>query len=100
MDCWGLGAGCCLVLPLHSTLLGALIPQAYGREGREEGDGRCRRRKRKGRKREEGEGGQLGTVTVVLLNGGQDQMCSSYTCQSHYKLSDRLTGHNAHWLLE
>ena len=32
MDCWGLGAGCCLALLLHSTLLGALIPQAYERE--------------------------------------------------------------------
>ena len=70
-----------------------------GREGKREmgdvggGKGRGGRERR-------GEGGQLGTVTVVLLNGGQDQMCSSYTCQSHYKLSDRLTGHNAHWLLE
>ena len=32
MDCWGLEAGCCLALLLHSTLLGALIPQAYERE--------------------------------------------------------------------
>ena len=54
----------------------------------------------------EGEG-RGGMVSLVLLlpvyMGGQDHVCpskQSYTCQSHYKLSDRLTGHNAHWLLE
>ena len=87
MDCWGLGAGCCLVLPLHSTLLGALIPRAYGRDGRAEGEkemGDVGGGKGRGGRERRGEGGQLGTVTVVLLNGGEDQMCSSYTCQSHY----------------
>ena len=39
MNCWGLEAGCCLALLLHSTLLGALIPQAYERERGAKGDG-------------------------------------------------------------
>ena len=90
MDCWGLGAGCCLALPLHSTLLGALIPQAYGREGRAEGEkemGDVEGGKGKGREREEG------IVTVMLLHGGQDHVCTSkqsYICQTHYELSDWL----------
>ena len=71
MDCWGLGAGCCLALPLHSTLLGALIPQAYGREGRAErekemGD-RGGREEGRGKERGRREGEERGVVSFVLL---------------------------------
>ena len=67
MDCWGLGAGCCLVLLLHSTLLGALIPQAYERER-----GAVREKETEGgkkvREREMGRGG----------GGGRRKGCDQY----------------------
>ena len=72
MDCWGLGAGCCLALPLHSTLLGALIPQAYGREGRAEGE------KEMGDRGEREKGG--GVVSLVLCcYRGVKTMCVQAT---------------------
>ena len=59
MDCWGLGAGCCLALLLHSTLLGALIPQAYERERGAVGE-------------KEMEGGKKGrdVISIVILHSG------------------------------
>ena len=84
-DCLGLGAGCCLALLLHSTLLGALIPQAYERErggsGRK-GDGR---RKESERERWGGGGGGvegkdvISIVTMMLVYGVQDYVCAKYT---------------------
>ena len=55
------------------------------------------------REREKEEGVSLVLLLPMLLHGGQNHVCTSkqsYTCQSHYKLSNRLTGHDAHWLLE
>ena len=65
MDCWGLEAGCCLALLLHSTLLGALIPQAYERERGAVGEKEMEARK-------EGKKGRdvISIVTVMILHSG------------------------------
>ena len=62
MDCWGLGAGCCLALLLHSTLLGALIPQAYERERGAVGEKEMEARK-------EGKKGR-DVISIVILHSG------------------------------
>ena len=84
MDCWGLGAGCCLALLLHSTLLGALIPQAYERERGAVGGKETEARKgdKKGRERDGGgvEGRDvMSIVTMMLVHGVQDYVCAKYT---------------------
>ena len=102
MDCWGLGAGCCLALLLHSTLLGALIPQAYERErgavgGKETEGGQEREGERWRRGRRKG----CDEYCDYDVGTWGSRLC---VCKVHLtkplQALEQLTRHSAHRLLE